>query len=110
MPATGDAEPLESCPRLALAFALLGKRWTALILDLLVQRPARFGEIHHAIPNLSERLLSERLHELQEADVVTRSGTDGSPVLYALTPAGERLAPALDALRSWADSVTPPAA
>lgn len=107
MPPTGDTEPLESCPRLALAFALLGKRWTALVLDLLVQRPARFSEIHHAIPNLSERLLSERLHELQEAGVVTRSGGEagGGPVLYALTPAGERLAPALDALRSWAGSL-----
>lgn len=77
------------------------------MLDVLVQRPARFGEIHQAIPNLSERLLSERLHELQEAGVVTRSGGEagGGPVLYGLTPAGERLAPALDALRSWAGSL-----
>ena len=100
-----DADRLESCPRLALAFALLGKRWTALILDVLLQRPARFSEIHQAIPNLSERLLSERLHELMVAGVVERSGSDGAPVVYALTDAGRPLAPALDAIRSWAGAL-----
>ena len=102
-----DAERLESCPRLALAFALLGKRWTALILDLLLRRPARFSEIHHAIPNLSERLLSERLHELVAAGVVDHVSRDDGSAAYALTPAGMRLAPALDALRTWAAELDP---
>lgn len=97
-----DVEPLEACPRLARAFALLGKRWTGLILDVLVQRPARFAEIHQAVPNLSERLLSERLHELAAAGVVERQSGTGGTMCYALTPSGQRLAPALDALRTWA--------
>lgn len=100
-----ENERLESCPRLALAFALLGKRWTALILDLLAQRPARFSELHQAVPHLSERLLSERLHELLEVGVVTRTASADGPVLYALTSTGERLAPALDALRNWAGAL-----
>lgn len=100
-----DAERIEACPRLARAFALLGKRWTALILDILVQRPARFAEIHRAIPNLSERLLSERLQELIVAGVVERQSGTGGPTRYALSSSGELLAPALEALRKWADEL-----
>ena len=43
------------------AFELLGKRWTALVLDVLAVRPARFCEVQRAIPGLSDRLLAERL-------------------------------------------------
>lgn len=105
MTSTSRPERLEACPNLARAFALLGKRWTALILDVLAQRPARFVELHHAVPNLSERLLSERLHELIAAGVVERRTHDDGTTPYALTPTGQRLAPALDALRTWASEL-----
>ena len=91
--------PLECCPDLRAAFDLLGKRWTALILDVLAVRPARFCEIHRAIPGLSDRLLAERLRELVAAGVVCRSG---EPTAYALTERGQRLLPGLDELRGWA--------
>lgn len=107
MEPVADSERLEACPRLARAFALLGKRWTALILDILVQRPARFAEIHRAIPNLSERLLSERLQELIVAGVVERQSGTGGTTRYALSSSGELLAPALDALRKWAGELDP---
>ena len=90
--------PLECCPDLRAAFDLLGKRWTALILDVLAARPARFCEIHRAIPGLSDRLLAERLRELVSAGVVCRSGESA----YALTDRGLKLRPALDELRGWA--------
>jgi DNA-binding HxlR family transcriptional regulator len=100
-----DRPPLECCPDLRAAFDLLGKRWTALILDVLAARPARFCEIHRAIPGLSDRLLAERLRELAAAGVVCRSGGPAAPAAYALTDCGRRLLPGLDELRDWAREV-----
>jgi DNA-binding HxlR family transcriptional regulator len=101
-----DREPLEACPALTAAFELLGKRWTALILDVLATRPARFCEIHGAIPGLSDRLLTERLRELAAAGVVTRSDErHTSP--YELTEKGVRLLPGLDEIRGWAQAQPP---
>jgi DNA-binding HxlR family transcriptional regulator len=97
-----DRTPLECCPDLRAAFDLLGKRWTALILDVLAVRPARFCELHRAIPGLSDRLLAERLRELVAAGVVCRSGEPAARAAYELTDRGRRLLPGLDELRGWA--------
>jgi DNA-binding HxlR family transcriptional regulator len=96
-----DAAPLEACPDLTAAFELLGKRWTALILDVLAARPARFCEIHRAIPGLSDRLLAERLRELVAAELV-RHGDGEDARAYALTDRGVRLLPGLEEIRGWA--------
>lgn len=96
---------LEVCPRLTLAFGVLGKRWNALILDVLGQRSARFTEVRRAVPGLSDRLLGERLLELAEAGLVTRTQQGDEPPRYALTERGQQLLPALDAIRGWAASL-----
>ena len=102
-----DRAPLHSCPRLAEAFTVFGKRWSAAIIDLLLQRPARFGEIARALPDLSQRVLTERLRELEHTGVLARRVDTGSPisVTYSLTPCGEKLRPAMDAMREWADEL-----
>ncbi len=97
-------EPLEVCPALASAFELLGKRWTALILDVLANRPARFCEIARAIPGLSDRLLTERLKELTAAGLVQQVPSENGPSTYALTDAGQRLLPGFNAIRQWAQA------
>ncbi|CAA9405837.1 MAG: Transcriptional regulator, HxlR family [uncultured Rubrobacteraceae bacterium] len=91
--------------RLTAVFRLLGKRWNGIIVGVLLQRPARFGEIVRAIPGLSDRVLSDRLRELMEASLVEREVLEGPPVgvLYRLTPQGEDLRPALVELQRWAD-------
>jgi DNA-binding HxlR family transcriptional regulator len=101
------ASDLRCGHRLQRVFELLGKRWTGLILSVLLQRPARFSELHRAVPGLSERVLSERLQELIEAGLVQRHVELGPPLatVYALTPAGERLRPAMEQLASWAASI-----
>ena len=83
---------------------MLGKRWTGLLIDLLLQRPARFSELARAVPALSERVLADRLRELETAGLVKREVAAGPPitVTYGLTPDGERLGPAMEALREWA--------
>ena len=95
---------LRACQHTEAAFRLLGKRWMGLILDLLLQRPARFNELARAIPQLSKRMLDERLTELAEHGLVEREVDPGPPlaVTYRLTPRGQALRPAMDALRAWA--------
>jgi DNA-binding HxlR family transcriptional regulator len=99
---------LKACGQLTSVFDLLGKRWTALIIDLLLQRPARFSELARAIPGVSNRVLAARLLELTEAGVVERTVDSGPPTTttYSLTPMGEHLGPALEQLRDWAGELT----
>ncbi|MFF3890301.1 winged helix-turn-helix transcriptional regulator [Streptomyces sp. NPDC001914] len=86
------------------AFALLGKRWTGLIVAVLMQHPAHFSELRRAIPGISERMLSDRLADLTAAGLVVREVDAGPPlrVVYRLTEAGAALRPAFDALGLWA--------
>jgi len=96
-----DPEALEACPNLTGAFRLLGKRWNALILDLLAIRPARFSQLDQAIPGISDRMLGERLRELVDAGLVEHHRGAGGPPSYRLTEAGRSLQPALEAVRHW---------
>jgi DNA-binding HxlR family transcriptional regulator len=88
--------------------ALMGKRWTLPILVGLLQGPARFSELARSVPGLSERVMSERLQELCEAGLVERLIEPGPPLAttYRLTPAGERLRPALQHLLDAANALT----
>jgi DNA-binding HxlR family transcriptional regulator len=88
------------------AVELVGKRWTGAILIVLLDGPLRFSEVKHLIPDLSDRLLSERLKELEAEGIVQRRCENGgaAKVEYALTPKGEALEPAVRALKSWAHS------
>jgi DNA-binding HxlR family transcriptional regulator len=99
--------PLELCQRATRIFELLGKRWSGLVVDLLLQRPARFSELARTVPGLSERVLGERLRELEEAGVVERTVDPGPPitVTYALTQLGAGLEPAMAELRTWASKL-----
>jgi DNA-binding HxlR family transcriptional regulator len=84
---------------------LIGRRWTGAIVDVLLQgSPQRFSEIGHAVPQLSDRLLSERMKELEARGLVRRSVDPGPPVRveYSLTRMGTELAPALGEVKAWA--------
>jgi DNA-binding HxlR family transcriptional regulator len=102
----------ELCPRFQAAVDLLGKRWTTLVLHVLLDGPLRFGELAQVLQVVSERMLSERLKELEEAGVVERRVIAGPPVgvEYRLTRKGEALGRVLRGLARWADEwVEPPA-
>ncbi len=95
------------CPNFHHAVELVGKRWTGAILYVLLEtgRPMRFSEIGHAVPDLSDRLLSERMKELEAQGIVERHVTGTSPVRveYELTDRGRDLHAALGELKCWAD-------
>jgi DNA-binding HxlR family transcriptional regulator len=94
----------ELCPRYELAIALLGKRWTGLIIKVLLSGPQRFTDLVGVIPNLSAKMLTERMKELEKEGIVLRKVYPETPVKieYVLTPKGRELAPALEAIQSWA--------
>jgi DNA-binding HxlR family transcriptional regulator len=94
----------EVCPHFHAAVELVGKRWSGAIISALTGGPMRFGELSRAVPGLSDRLLSERLRELEQKGVIERSVSDGSPpqVSYDLTRKGLELRPALNELGRWA--------
>src|SRR6266550_2620518 len=91
------------------AVELVGKRWTGAILLVLLDGPLRFSEIRHLVPDLSDRLLSERLKELEGEGIVERRVLDGSPVRveYSLTQKGRALEPTLRELKDWAHEHLP---
>lgn len=101
------------CPQYHEAIEFLGKRWTGAIVRVLTHRsPRRFSEIAQAVPELSDRLLSERMKELEARGVVVRTetpepGSHRTRVEYALTPMGRELEPALEAIESWAQRWLP---
>ena len=91
------------------AIELVGKRWTGAILLVLLDGPLHFSGIRQLVPELSDRLLSERLKELEAEGIVERRVLDGSPVRveYSLTPKGRALEPTLRALKHWAHEYLP---
>jgi DNA-binding HxlR family transcriptional regulator len=93
------------CPLYHEAIELIGRRWTGAIVSVLIYRTTlRFGEIAESVPELSDRLLSERMKELEARGVVTRTVRPGRPVRveYELTEMGRELAPAVRELEAWA--------
>jgi DNA-binding HxlR family transcriptional regulator len=102
--ATLERPEAHCCPKLHEAVELIGKRWSGAIIVVLLDGGAmRFSEIAQAIPQLSDRLLSERMKELEARGIVERRVHPDSPVKveYELTDMGRELAPALHQLKSW---------
>jgi DNA-binding HxlR family transcriptional regulator len=85
---------------------LIGKRWSGAILFVLMDGPLRFSEVKQLVPDLSDRLLSERMKELEAEGIVERRVIGDMPVRveYALTDKGRALEPAVRALKRWARS------
>jgi DNA-binding HxlR family transcriptional regulator len=92
------------CTRYHHAIELIGKRWSGAILQVMRGGVVRFSDIAAAIPGLSDRMLSERLKELEAEQLVERRVFPETPVRveYRLTPRGEALGTVLDAVARWA--------
>lgn len=92
------------CPLFHAAIELIGKRWTGAIISALTEGPLRFGELARAVPGLSDRLLSQRLRELEDEGLVEREVEAATPVrvTYSLTEKGAELRPMIGELKQWA--------
>src|ERR671929_1817648 len=91
------------CPKFEAAFEMLGKRWTGLIIRVLLDGPKRFKDISEMIPNMSDRMLTERFKELEAAGVLIRQVYPETPVRieYELTDKGKALKNVMDAIQDW---------
>lgn len=100
----GVAQGGPCCPYYHEAIELVGRRWTGAILRVLMERPMRFSEVGQAVPELSDRLLSARMKELEARGIVRRTVHPGPPVRveYSLSEMGRELGPTLDQLQEWA--------
>jgi DNA-binding HxlR family transcriptional regulator len=92
------------CTRFHRASELIGRRWTGAIIFVLLKTRCRFATLRDAIPDITDRMLSERLQELEQEGIVERSVIPDTPVRveYALTKKGRALATAIDAIADWA--------
>ncbi|WP_433513198.1 winged helix-turn-helix transcriptional regulator [Nonomuraea sp. CA-143628] len=101
-PRADVTEPTPSCP-VEITLAALHGRWTTLVIREFLQGDRTFTELRHALPALSDKVLSDRLAHLTEAGVLARHRQSGWPprVSYTLTADGRRLGPVLQALWDW---------
>ena len=91
--------PEPCCPHYHRAVELIGRRWSGAIVAVLLETsgdPVRFKDLAGAVPEISDRLLAERLKELQAAGVVDKADAG-----YGLTDQGRELGPAVRALQEW---------
>ena len=99
----------ELCPRFHKAIELVGSRWTGAVLQMLFAGRARFTDLRDAIPQISDRMLSERLQELEAEGIVSRTVIPETPVRveYALTDKGRELQATLLSVSRWAERWLP---
>jgi len=105
-PAAPEAEALTPfCSIYTHAIEIIGRRWTGAIVRCLLAGAGRFSEILAAVPGLSDRLLSERLKELEAEGIVERLVVPSTPVRieYSLTEKGRDLASVVRAVSDWAE-------
>src|SRR6188474_2833008 len=97
------------CARFHRASELIGRRWTGAIIFVLLRSRCRFATLRAAIPDITDRMLSERLQELEEEGVVERTVVPETPVRveYSLTKKGKALAEAVDSIATWAEKYIP---
>ncbi|EOL46111.1 transcriptional regulator [Enterococcus phoeniculicola] len=94
------------CPKFEKTFSILGKKWNGLIIDVLLENgPQRFVDLANKIPMVSDRVLVERLKELEKENIVTRniSCQESSRSEYMLTEKGADLKEAMGQLQNWSD-------
>jgi DNA-binding HxlR family transcriptional regulator len=95
----------ELCVKFHHASELIGRRWTGAIIFVLLRSRCRFATLREAIPDITDRMLSERLQELEDEGIVERSVVPETPVRveYSLTKKGRELSAAFEAIGAWAD-------
>src|SRR3954467_11326005 len=94
----------ELCSRFHRASELIGRRWTGAIIYVLMRSRCRFAMLRDAIPEITDRMLSERLQELEQEGIVERTVMPETPIRveYSLTKKGRALTSAVDAIADWA--------
>lgn len=101
-----DCDNILLCDHFTKTFETLGRKWNGLIIEVLLNGGAkRFAEISRAIDACSDRVLVERLKELEASGfVVRKTYEDSSLIEYDLTALGESMRPMMAAIHEWSDA------
>lgn len=93
------------CPKYEAGIEILGKRWTGLIIRVLLGGPKRFRDMKQIMPEMSDKMLTERLKELEAAGILTRHVYPETPVRieYRLTEKGRELESVVKAIQDWSE-------
>jgi DNA-binding HxlR family transcriptional regulator len=97
---------LYGCP-VELTLDLLGGKWKTVILARLKNCPLRYSELRRAVPGLTDKMLTQRLRDLEGAGFIERTGRSDGRGRYRLTILGQSLGPALEGLYAWGSHVAP---
>ncbi|WP_319219678.1 helix-turn-helix domain-containing protein [uncultured Trichococcus sp.] len=94
------------CPKFEKTFSILGKKWTGLIIEVLMDGDKRFKELAVQIPNVSDRVLVERLKELEDEKIVVRTENPAAAikVMYGLSEKGKALNNVMQEIQTWSDA------
>lgn len=92
-----------SCPT-EFALELLGGKWATVILAHLKERPLRYGDLRRLVPALSEKVLTQRLDDLQERGLIAKQAIANNGSRYVLTANAKALRPALQHLYTWGEA------
>lgn len=95
----------QMCPKYESAIDLLGKRWTGLIIRVLMDGPKRFKDMKEQIPEMSDKMLTDRMKELEAHGVVVRRVYPETPVRieYDLTEKGKSLEDVIVSIQQWSE-------
>ena len=95
----------QECP-VEITLALLGNKWKVLIMRELFKGTRRFGELARGIPGVSQKMLTQKLRQMEGDNLVKRKVYAEVPprVEYSLTEIGRSLSPILDAMHKWGNS------
>ncbi|KAA8782336.1 helix-turn-helix transcriptional regulator [Paenibacillus amylolyticus] len=100
-----EDQDMRMCPRFETAFSFLGKRWNGLIIQTLMSGSKRFKDISNLIPSMSDKMLSERMKDLESEGILVRHVYPETPVRieYELTEKGKALQPVMNQIQDWAE-------
>jgi DNA-binding HxlR family transcriptional regulator len=94
--------PVQGCP-LTAALAAIGGKWKLIIVYFLAESPKHFAALRHAMPGISQKVLTQQLRELISDGIVNREakGAVPAPVEYSLTKYGRSVLPLVEEVRLW---------
>lgn len=94
------------CPKYEAAADILGKKWTGKIIRVLLGGPKRFKEMKEQLPEMSDKILTDRMKELEILGIVKRNVYPELPVRieYELTPKGRDLQPVIESIQQWGEN------
>ncbi len=103
MPESMDEETRSQLCPVVYAVSKLGGKWKLIVVHNLIDGPLRFGELRRAIPDITQRMLTLTLRELEEDGIVNRHVFEVVPphVEYSLTEVGQGLESVMSSLGDW---------